>query len=75
MRRWNEAEYDVLFRHHPPSQPHAPDLAASRVIARTLQRTPDAVTSQWNDARSAVLGLATAASRPLVDYLRKRRWL
>ena len=26
MRRWNEAEYDLLFRLHPPNQPHAPDL-------------------------------------------------
>jgi len=30
MRRWNEAEYDVLFRDHPPTRPNAPDLATSR---------------------------------------------
>jgi hypothetical protein len=75
MRRWNEAEYDVLFRDHPPTSPHAPDLAFCRAIARTIRRTPDAVAAQWNDARSAVLGSATAASQPLIDYLRRRRWL
>jgi hypothetical protein len=75
MRRWNEAEYDVLFRQHPPNQPHPPDLAACRVIARTIRRTPDAVIAQWHDARSVVLGSATAASEPLVDYLRAHRWL
>jgi hypothetical protein len=75
MRRWNEAEYDVLFREHPPSRSNAPDLAACRVIARTVRRTPDAVAAQWNDARSAVLGSSTAASRALLDYLRARQWM
>jgi len=75
MRRWSEAEYDVLFRQHPPNSPQAPDLAACRGIARTIRRTPDAVVAQWHDARSAVLGSSTAASRPLIDYLRERRWL
>jgi hypothetical protein len=75
MRRWNEAEYDVLFRHHPPTSSHAPDLGASRAIGRTIDRTPDAVIAQWNDARSAVLGHATAVSEALLDYLREHRWL
>jgi hypothetical protein len=75
MRRWNEAEYDVLFRAHSPVKPKAPDLGASRAIARTIGRTPAAVIAQWNDARSAVLGSSTAASGPLIDYLRARRWL
>jgi hypothetical protein len=75
MRRWNEAEYDVLFRHHPPTSPHPPDLGASRAIGRTIDRTPAAVIAQWNDARSAVLRNATAASQGLLDYLRAHRWL
>jgi hypothetical protein len=75
MRRWNVAEYDVLFRQHPPNEPHAPDLAACRVIAGTIRRTSDAVSAQWHDARSAVLGSATAASSPLIDCLRGQRWL
>lgn len=75
MRRWNEAEYDVLFREHPPVKAQAPDLAACRAIARTIRRTPDAVTAQWNDARSAVLGTSTAASGPLFVYLRAHGWL
>jgi hypothetical protein len=74
-RRWNEAEYDVLFRGFPPTSPHAPDLAACRSIARTIRRTPDAVIAQWQDARSAVLGSATAASQGLIDYLSRQRWL
>ena len=40
MRRWNEAEYDVLFRAHPPVQSKAPDLGASGAIAGTIGRTP-----------------------------------
>jgi len=75
MRRWNEAEYDVLFREYPPNRAQAPDLAECRVIARTIRRTPDAVIAQWNDARSAVLRNATAASAPLVEYLRVHGWL
>jgi hypothetical protein len=75
MRRWNEAELDVLFREHPPTRPNAPDLATCRAIARTIGRTPDAVIAQWNDARSAVLGSSTAASQGLPDYLRAHRWL
>ena len=63
MRRWNEAEYDVLFRDHPPTRPNAPDLATSRAIARTIRRTPDAVIAHWDDARSAVLGSSTLADR------------
>ena len=75
MRRWNEAEYDVLFRDHPPINQRAPDLATCRAIARTIRRTPDAVIAQWDDARSAVLGSSTAASQGLLDYLRAKRWL
>ena len=75
MRRWNEAEYDVLFRRHPPNQPHAPDLGANRATARTIGRTPEAVLAQWHDARAAVLGSATAASQSLLDYLQAHGWL
>jgi len=75
MRRWNEAEYDVLFRNHPPTSPDAPDLGPRRAIARTIGRTPEAVAAQWDDARSAVLGSATVASEGLRDYLRRHGWL
>jgi hypothetical protein len=75
MRRWNEAEYDVLFRDHPLTSHHAPDLATCRAIARTIRRPPDALVAQWNDARSAVLDNSTAASQGLLDYLRAHRWL
>jgi hypothetical protein len=75
MRRWNEAEYDVLCRDYPPTSHRAPDLATCRAITRTIRRTPDAVLAQWNDARSAVLGSSTAASQGLLDYLRAHRWL
>jgi hypothetical protein len=74
MRRWSEAEYDVLFRSHPPTDHRAPDLAESRAIARGIQRTPDAVLSQWNDARSVVLGHDMSISRSLVDYIKRRGW-
>lgn len=75
MRRWNEAEYEVQFRSNPPVMPTPPDLGATRAIARTIGRTPAAVIAQWNDARSAVLGSSTAASSPLIAYLRARGWL
>jgi hypothetical protein len=72
MRRWTETEFEILFRGHPPTSSHAPDLAASRAIARTVKRTPEAVAAQWDDARSAVLGSRTAASIPLKEYLARR---
>ena len=75
MRRWTETEFDILFRNHPPTGPHEPDLAARRVIARAVQRTPDAVATQWDDARSAVLGSQMPASILLTDYLARRGWL
>jgi hypothetical protein len=75
MRRWSEAEYEVLFRNHPPNDHRAPDLAECRTIARAVRRTPDAVLSQWNDARSIVLGHTHDASRLLADYVRRRGWM
>jgi hypothetical protein len=74
MRRWSEAEYDVLFRRHPASDHRAPDLAECRAVARVIQRTPDAVLSQWNDARSVVLGHNMPVTRSLIDYVKRRGW-
>jgi hypothetical protein len=75
MRRWSESEYEVLFRNHPPIDHWAPDLAECRAIAKVVRRTPDAVLSQWSDARSVVLGHTNDASRSLVDYIQRRRWI
>jgi len=74
MRRWSEAEYEILFRHHIPTNPQAPNLAECRSIARSVRRTPDAVLSQWDDARSVVLGHDIPLSRSLVDYVTRRGW-
>jgi hypothetical protein len=74
MRRWSEAEYEILFRGHPPTAGRAPDLAECRVIARAIRRTPDAVLSQWNDGRSVVLGHDIPQSRSLIDYVTRRGW-
>jgi hypothetical protein len=74
MRRWTEAEYDILFRHHPPNDSRAPDLGECRAIAKAVRRTTEAVLAQWHDARSVFLGNVNAASRPLIDYVAARRW-
>jgi hypothetical protein len=75
MRRWNKAEYRLLFRDHPPTNAHAPELGACESIAASINRTPGAIAAQWGDARSAVLGNATAASRGLRAYLQESGWL
>ena len=72
---WTTSEYERLFRDHPPTKPHAPggdDLAA---LAWEFGRSTGAVNGQWQDARSAILNNKTAASSPLLGYLRGRGWL
>jgi hypothetical protein len=65
MRRWNEAEYDVLFRDHPPINQRAPDLATCRAVARTIRRTPEAVTAyDWPAATFVSFGKSSRTSQP-----------
>ncbi len=75
MHPWTDAEYEALFRDHPPTQPTAPTSAECAELGRTLGRSKGAIQAQWNDGRSLVLGNATAASRPLRDYMVRRGWL
>ena len=71
--RWSAGEYDTLFANHPPTRPVAPTIAEARRIADRLRRSTGAVRSQWDDARSLVLGNPTAASVELRSYV-ERRW-
>lgn len=72
LERWSSAEYDVLFAAHPPTGPTAPTIVEARRIANRLRRSTGAVRSQWDDARSLVLGNRTAASRELRIYVEER---
>ena len=72
---WTLGEYEELFRNHPPTQPTGPNGVALAKVAKAIGRTPGAVSAQWGDARSAVLGSATAASTQLIGYLRRQGWL
>jgi hypothetical protein len=67
--RWSTGEYDILFADHPPTRPTAPTVVDARLIARRLGRSTGAVRSQWDDARSLLLGNRTAASRELRSYV------
>ena len=76
MANWNEQEYEVLFRDHPPTEAVAPTPDECAAIARALgTHSQKAVASQWDDGRSLVLGHTTDAARPLRDYLVRRGWL
>jgi hypothetical protein len=72
--RWTDAERDRLFDAHPPNgtRPSAGDY---ETIARELGRTVDAVGWMWDDADTAIRGLASTAPNVLREYLRKRGWL
>jgi hypothetical protein len=71
---WTEAEWDILFRAHPPRGRH-PDRAAVETMATRLGRTFDAVEGMWEDAESHLRGAASSvASRRLIDYLNDRRY-
>ena len=72
--RWSPQEYDVLFANHPPTLPAAPTIPEARRIADRLRRSTGAVRSQWDDARSLVLGNATMASVELRLFV-EERWL
>jgi hypothetical protein len=70
-----EPDYDRLFRSHPPTEPAAPRGDDLQRIARDLGRSTGAISAQWDDARSAILGGRSAASEGLVSYLARRGWL
>jgi hypothetical protein len=75
MRRWDESQYEALFRNNPPTQPRAPTGDECAALARSLGRTSEAIRSQWDDGRSVVLGQVNDAASGLRDYLVQRGWL
>lgn len=74
MRRWTDGDFARLFRDHPATGT-TPTTAEFAALARELDRTLDAVRSQWHEAHSLVLGSRDHASRPLREYLATRGWL
>jgi hypothetical protein len=72
--RWSTRDYDILFANHPPTHARAPTLIEARRIADRLRRSTGAVRTQWDDARSLVLGNPTAASLELRSFVAER-WL
>jgi hypothetical protein len=71
--RWSARDYDTLFANHPPTLPVAPTIVEARRIADRLRRSTGAVRSQWDDARSLVLGNESMASDELRSYV-EQRW-
>ena len=71
----DEAEYEAIFRDHPPTQPTPPARSECESLAAQFGRSPEAISAQWDDGRSLVLGQKTAASARLADYLARRGWL
>jgi hypothetical protein len=67
MMNWIEPDYDRLFRDHPPTEPTAPRGDELQRIARDLGRSTGAISAQWNDARSSVLGSRSATSEGLLS--------
>jgi hypothetical protein len=73
-RRWDEREWDELFRAHPPDAAHKPTRAACEAIGRRLDRTADAILWMWEDAERHRRGAASnTASERLIDYLDRKR--
>ena len=70
--RWSSADYDILFADHPPTAAKAPTIIEARRLAHRLRRSTGGIRSQWDDARSLVLGNRTAASRELQSYVAAR---
>jgi len=70
--RWSAGDYEILFADHPPTLPTAPTIPEARRIADRLRRSTGAVRSQWDDARSLVLGNRTAASDELRSFVAER---
>jgi len=71
---WSTRDYEILFANHPPTHSRAPTLVEARRIADRLRRSTGAVRTQWDDARSLVLGNPTAASFELRTFVAER-WL
>ena len=70
-RPWTIQEYEVLFRENRPTRPSRPAGQTLANLAKVLERSPGAVSAQWDDARSAVLNSQTAASAQLIGNLRR----
>ena len=70
--RWSTNDYEVLFANHPPTHRQAPTVIEARRIADRLRRTTGAVRTQWDDARSLVLGNPTMASLELRSFVAER---
>ena len=75
VQAWTEAEYEAIFRDHPPTQPTPPARSECESLAAQFGRSPEAISAHWDDGRSLVLGQKTAASARLADYLARRGWL
>jgi len=70
--RWSTRDYEILFANHPPTHSRAPTLIEARRIADRLRRSTAAVRTQWDDARSLMLGNPTAASVELRSFVAER---
>jgi hypothetical protein len=70
--RWSAHDYELLFANHPPTHPRAPTMVEARRIGDRLRRSTGAVRTQWDDARSLVLGNPTAASVELQSFVAER---
>ena len=70
--RWSTGDYEILFANHPPTHAQAPTIVEARRIADRLRRSTGAVRTQWDDARSLVLGNPTAASVELRSFVAGR---
>ena len=72
QERWSTRDFEILFANHPPTHSRAPTLIEARRIADRLRRSTGAVRTQWDDARSLVLGSPTAASMELRSFVADR---
>ena len=70
-RPWTDAELDILFDRFPPDA-QKPSRRDCEQLARQLQRTPDAIEWQWQDANTAIRGMPSTASDALRNYLKLR---
>lgn len=71
---WAEADYERLFRDHPPTEPYAPTGTELARIAQDIGCSEGAAAAQWDDGRSSLLGHRGATSVALATYLRARGW-
>jgi hypothetical protein len=72
-RRWNDREFDRLFKAFPPSgsRPGASDYGR---LGTEFGRTADAVCSMWDDAAGLLRGKQGASSQPMRDYVASQGW-